>query len=52
MTEAELHREEWIQERAGLLEFEAGYDHIVSEALAKAMWSDYQRGQARAGGVN
>ena len=52
MTETELHREEWIEERAGILEFEAGRERIVAEALAKAMWSDHQRAQARAGGVN
>lgn len=52
MTEAELHRQEWIAERAGILEFEAGYQPIVAEALAKAMWSDYQRAQERAGSLS
>jgi len=40
MTDAELHRQEWIAERAGILEHDAGYPRIVAEALAKAMWSD------------
>ncbi len=52
MTEAELHREEWIEERAGILEFEAGLPCEVAEALAAAQWHDHQRAQARAGGVN
>ena len=52
MTEAELHREEWIEERAGILEFDAGYERIVAEALAKAMWPDHKRAQARAGSLS
>jgi hypothetical protein len=52
MTDAELHREEWIEERAGILEHDAGYPRIVAEALAKAMWSDYSRAQARAGSLS
>jgi hypothetical protein len=48
VTDAELHRQEWIAERAGILEHDAGYPRIVAEALAKAMWSDYSRAQARA----
>jgi len=52
MTDAELHRQEWIEERAGILEFDAGYDRTVAEALAKAMWSDYSRAQARAGSLS
>jgi len=43
VTEAELHRSEWIAERAGILEHDAGYPCIVAEALAKAMWSDRER---------
>jgi hypothetical protein len=42
VSDAELHRQEWIAERAGILEHDAGYPRIVAEALAKAMWSDYQ----------
>jgi hypothetical protein len=52
VTDAELHREEWIEERAGILEHDAGYDRTVAEALAKAMWSDYSRAQARAGSLS
>ena len=52
MTEAELHREEWIEERAGILEFEAGFPREVAEERAAAQYDDHQRAQARAGGVN
>ena len=48
MTDADLHRSEWIEERAGILEHDAGYPRIVAEALAKAMWSDYQRKREQA----
>lgn len=51
MTEAELHRSEWIEERAAILEFEAGLPREVAEERAAAQYDDYQRGQARAGGV-
>ena len=43
MTDAELHREEWIEERAGILEHDAGYPRIEAETLARAMWSDRER---------
>ena len=52
MTETELHREEWIEERAGILEFEAGLPREVAEERATAQYDDHQRAQARAGGVN
>ncbi len=52
MTEADLHRSEWIEERAGILEHDAGYPRIEAEAVAKAMWSDYSRAQARAGSLS
>ncbi len=43
MSDDQLHRQEWIAERAGILEHDAGYPRIAAEELAKAMWSDYQR---------
>ncbi len=52
MSEAELHRQEWIAERAGILEHDAGYPRIVAEALANAQWHDYSRAQARAGSLS
>jgi hypothetical protein len=48
VTDAELNRLEWLEERAGILEHDAGYPRIVAEALAKAMWSDYQRKREQA----
>jgi hypothetical protein len=41
VSEAELHREEWIEERAGILEFEAKYPRVTAERLALAQWADY-----------
>lgn len=52
MTDDELHREEWIEERSGILEFDAGYDRTVAEALAADQWHDYSRAQARAGSLS
>jgi hypothetical protein len=53
MSEAEMHRKEWIQERAGILEFEAGLPREVAEERAAAQYDDdHQRAQARAGVVN
>ena len=46
MTDAELHRQEWIDERAGILEHDAGYPRIVAETLARAMWSDRERARS------
>jgi hypothetical protein len=46
LSDDQLHRQEWIAERAGILEHDAGYPRIVAEALAKAMWSDYQRARS------
>jgi hypothetical protein len=34
VTDAELHRQEWIAERAGILEHDAGYPRIEAETLA------------------
>jgi len=48
VSDADLHRSEWIEERAGILEHDAGYPRIVAEALAKAMWSDCQRKREQA----
>lgn len=41
MTEAELHREEWIEERAALLEFEAGLTRELADRRAAEQWLEY-----------
>ncbi|MFO0335556.1 MAG: hypothetical protein ACK53C_11125 [Pseudomonadota bacterium] len=41
MTEAKLHREEWIEERAALLEFEAGYTRAEADRMAAEQWRQY-----------
>ena len=38
MSELELQREEWIEERAGLREFEAGMGRAEAEAMARRDW--------------
>lgn len=43
MTDAELHRGEWIDERAGILEFEAGYPRTIAEVMARVQWTEYDR---------
>ena len=48
MTDAELHREEWIEERAALREFEAGMPRAAAEVMARLDWQQYceERGGA------
>lgn len=41
MTEAERHKAEWIEERAGILEHDAGYRPEVALAMARTMWRGY-----------
>lgn len=50
MTEAELHREEWIEERAALLEFEGGLTRELADRRAAEQWLEYaaERGIERA----
>jgi hypothetical protein len=45
MSEAELHREEWIEERAAILEFEAGFPRASAERMAVQQWQEAQRKQ-------
>lgn len=40
MSELELQREEWIEERAGMLEYEAGLPREVAEKRAAVLWSE------------
>lgn len=37
-TDAELSRAEWIEERAGILEYDAGYQRADAEAMAEMLW--------------
>ena len=46
MTDADLYRCEWIEERAGLLEFEAGYPRDIAEVMARLQWAEYAKGTA------
>ena len=52
MTDYELHREEWIAERAGMI-MENGCGPFVAESVAIRMWLEYEadrkRAQERAG---
>jgi hypothetical protein len=41
MIEREEHRREWIEERAGILEFDAGMAREQAETLASAQWVLY-----------
>ena len=38
MTDAELSRHEWLEERAAILEFRAGYSRAEAERTALEMW--------------
>ena len=40
-TEIDLGREEWIEERSAILEYEAGFPRHLAERMAVAQWRDY-----------
>jgi hypothetical protein len=42
MTDAELDREEWIEERIGILMHSAGYSEEIAESMAVAQWNAMQ----------
>jgi hypothetical protein len=42
MTDYELHREEWIEERIAMLMYSAGYSEEGAEAMAVAQWNAMQ----------
>jgi len=46
VTDADLHCSEWIEERAGLLEFEAGYPREIAEVMARLQWAERPKEQA------
>ena len=41
ITDAELSRQEWFEERAGILEFDAGFERAEAERKAVEMWEEY-----------
>ncbi len=43
MTEADIHRDEWIAERAAILEFEAGMPANQAYFKAISQWMELQR---------
>jgi len=43
MTDYELHREEWIEERIAFLVYSAGYSEESAEAMAVAQWETMQK---------
>jgi hypothetical protein len=47
MTDYELHREEWIEERIGILMHSAGYSEDGAEALARAQWDALEAARER-----
>ena len=42
MTPAEQSRDEWIEERAAILEYDAGYDQPTAERIAKRLWVSWE----------
>jgi hypothetical protein len=42
MTDYELHREEWIEERIAMLMYSAGYSEEGAEAMAVKQWQAMQ----------
>jgi hypothetical protein len=47
VSDEELHREEWLAERAALLEFSAGLSRAEAEAAAIGMWLEYEADRKR-----
>lgn len=41
MRQAELEREEWIEERSAILEYEAGFPRHIAERMAVEQWREY-----------
>ena len=44
MTEKEREREDWLEERAAIIEYEGGYARGVAEDLALEMWIAFKLG--------
>ena len=43
MTDAELSRQEWIEERAAILEFCSGITRLQAELEARRLWEQHVR---------
>jgi hypothetical protein len=41
VTDVELHRREWIEERAAIREFDADMPREIAEIMARADWPKY-----------
>jgi hypothetical protein len=41
MTDDDLHRHEWIEERAAIREFEANMPREIAEVMARQDWLRY-----------
>lgn len=37
----DLEREEWIEERSAILEYEAGFPRHIAERMAVEQWREY-----------
>ncbi len=48
MDDAELSRQEWIEERAAILEFNAGLPRHEAERLAQQCWLNWEADQYEA----
>lgn len=43
MSDADVHRREWIEERAAIREFDAGIPRAAAEVMARLDWQERQR---------
>jgi len=41
MSDAELNRQEWIEERAAILEFDSGFTRLQAELEARRLWEQH-----------
>lgn len=48
MSEADLIRQEWTEERAAILEYEAGYPREIAEVMARVQRTEYERSREAA----
>ena len=45
MTEFDIPRREWIEERMAIREFEAGMPRVIAEVMARQDWKRYAEEQ-------
>jgi hypothetical protein len=48
VSDAELNRQEWIDERAGILEHDAFVPRAMAEQWAREQWDERQTAEAQA----